>query len=172
MELGAESETNNINLHIDAVNIKQLKSIKLFCVFLDSELNFSEHISFVCKKASQQIWFLRRLRKLIPTHAKITTKQSCHIASLDLLQRHLVFLHAEPQTNVKLKDYRRQPLERFSTMSQSPTTNCWGWLNSLHLSTEGFGKLRFSCLRQRRINFQVKYRNFSCWKQTVRGDIR
>ena len=27
MELGAESETNNINLHIDAVNIKQLKSI-------------------------------------------------------------------------------------------------------------------------------------------------
>ena len=82
MELGAESETNNINLHIDAVNIKQLKSIKLFCVFLDSELNFSEHISFVCRKASQQIGFLRRLRKLIPTHAKITTKQSCHIASL------------------------------------------------------------------------------------------
>ena len=124
MELGAESETNNINLHIDAVNIKQLKSIKLFCVFLESELNFSEHISFVCKKASQQIGFLRRLRKLIPTHAKITTKQSCHIASLDLLQHHLVFLHAEPQTNVKLKDYRRRPLERFSTMSQSPTTNC------------------------------------------------
>ena len=45
MELGAESETNNINLHIDAVNIKQLKSIKLFGVFLDSELNFSEHIT-------------------------------------------------------------------------------------------------------------------------------
>ena len=68
MELGAESETNNINLHIDAVNINQLKSIKLFCVFLDSELNFSEHISFVCKKASQQIGFLRRLRKLM-THS-------------------------------------------------------------------------------------------------------
>ena len=45
MELGAESETNNINLHIGAVNIKQLKSIKLFGVFLDSELNFSEHIT-------------------------------------------------------------------------------------------------------------------------------
>ena len=68
MELGAESETNNINLHIDAVNIKQLKSIKLLCVFLDSELNFSEHISFFCKKASQQIGFLRRLRKLM-THS-------------------------------------------------------------------------------------------------------
>ena len=64
---------------------------------------------------------------------------------------------AEPQTNVKLKDYRREPLEWFSTMSQSRKMNCWSWLNSLCLSTEGFSKLRFSSLRQRRINFQVKY---------------
>ena len=71
MVLGAESEANNINLDINGVNIEQLKSIKLFGVFLDSELNFSEHISYVCKKASQQIGILRRLRKLIPTHGKL-----------------------------------------------------------------------------------------------------
>ena len=58
-------------MHIDGVNIEQLKSIKLFGVLLDSELNFGEHISSVCKKASQQIGVLRRLRKLIPTHAKL-----------------------------------------------------------------------------------------------------
>ena len=61
MVLGAESEADNINLPIDGVNIEQLKSIKLF----------SEHISYVCKKASQQIGILRHLRKLIPTHAKL-----------------------------------------------------------------------------------------------------
>ena len=71
MVLGAESEANNINLPIDGVDIEQLKSIKLFGVFLDSELNFSEHISYICKKASQQIGILRRLRKLIPTHGKL-----------------------------------------------------------------------------------------------------
>ena len=71
MVLGAESEANNINLDINGVNIEQLKSIKLFGVFLDSELNFSEHISPVCRKASQQIGVLRRLRKIIPTHAKL-----------------------------------------------------------------------------------------------------
>ena len=71
MVLGAESEANNINLPIDGVDIEQLKSIKLFGVFLDSELNFSEHISYVCKKGSQQIGILRRLRKLIPTHGKL-----------------------------------------------------------------------------------------------------
>ena len=47
MELGAESETNNINLHIDAV---KKKSIKLFGVFLDSELNISEHITALFAK--------------------------------------------------------------------------------------------------------------------------
>ena len=71
MVLGAESEANNINLDINGVNIEQLKSIKLFGVFLDSELNFNEHISSVCRKASQQIGVLRRLRKIIPTHAKL-----------------------------------------------------------------------------------------------------
>ena len=49
MLLGAESEANNINLDINGVNIEQLKSIKFFGVFLDSELNFSS----VCRKASQ-----------------------------------------------------------------------------------------------------------------------
>ena len=72
MLLCSGTEANNsINLHIDGTNIEQLKSIKLFGVLLDSELNFSEHISFVCKKASQQIGVLRCLRKLIPNHAKL-----------------------------------------------------------------------------------------------------
>ena len=66
-----ESEADNINLHTDGVNIEKLKSFKLFGVLLDSALKFSEHISSVCKKASQQIRVLRRLRKLIATHAKL-----------------------------------------------------------------------------------------------------
>ena len=63
-----ESEANNINLHT-GVNIEKLNSFKLFGVLLDSGINFSEHISSVCKKASQQMRVLRRLRKLMPTHA-------------------------------------------------------------------------------------------------------
>ena len=73
MVLGTESEANNINLHIDGINIEQLKSIKFFGVLLDSELNFSEHISSICKKAIANRWefYWRHLRKLIPTHAKL-----------------------------------------------------------------------------------------------------
>ena len=69
--LGSRTEANIINLNIDGVNTEQLKSFKLFGVHLDSELNFNEHISSVCIKASHQIGVLRRLKKLIPTHAKL-----------------------------------------------------------------------------------------------------
>ena len=41
-------------------------------IHLDSELNFSEHISWVCKKATQGIGVsVRLLKKLIPTYAKL-----------------------------------------------------------------------------------------------------
>ena len=41
-------------------------------IHLDSELNFSEHISWVCKKATQGIGVSGRLlKKLIPTYAKL-----------------------------------------------------------------------------------------------------
>ena len=73
MVLGTESEANNINLHIHGVNKEQLKSMKLFGILLDSELNFSEHISSVCKKASQQMGVILKTSKetYIPTHAKL-----------------------------------------------------------------------------------------------------
>ena len=38
---------------------------------MDSKLNFSDHISKVCKKASQRIGEIMRLRNLIPTNAKL-----------------------------------------------------------------------------------------------------
>ena len=50
MLLGSRAEANTINLHVDGVSIEQLKSIKLFDVHLDSELNFSEHINSVLQK--------------------------------------------------------------------------------------------------------------------------
>ena len=50
MLLGSRAEANTINLHVDGFSIEQLKSIKLFDVHLDSELNFSEHVNSVLQK--------------------------------------------------------------------------------------------------------------------------
>ena len=57
-----------INFVMTTIEIYQI----IRSIHLDSELNFSEHIcSCVCKKARQQIGVLRRLKKVIPTYAKL-----------------------------------------------------------------------------------------------------
>lgn len=59
--------TVEINDH--TVNISD--ELKLLGVTIDKELHFSQHISAICKKASRLIGVLMRLRKLIPTEAKL-----------------------------------------------------------------------------------------------------
>ena len=44
--------------------------MKLLGVTLDDKLNFSKHVSGICKQASKNVGILVRLRKMIPTEAK------------------------------------------------------------------------------------------------------
>ena len=48
-----------------------IKYLKLLGVTIDGGLNFDMHTSNVCKKASQKIVVIMRLRNLIPTEAKL-----------------------------------------------------------------------------------------------------
>ena len=56
--------------------IKTADTLKLLGVTIDSKLNFSEHVSSSCIKASQRIGVLMRLRNLIPTEAKLQLYKS------------------------------------------------------------------------------------------------
>ena len=48
-----------------------LVQIKLLGVTLDKELNFSDHVSCICRNTSKRIRFFMRLRKLISTTIKL-----------------------------------------------------------------------------------------------------
>ena len=54
MVLDAESEANNVNLDINGVNIEQLKSVKLFRVFLDSELILVSTLALFAEKLANR----------------------------------------------------------------------------------------------------------------------
>ena len=58
---------------IDNHKLGQMNQMKLLGVTLDKELNFSNHVSTICKNTSERIGVLMRLRKLIPTTAKLYT---------------------------------------------------------------------------------------------------
>ena len=56
---------------IDNHKLAQMDQMKLLGVTLDKELNFSDHVSTICKNTSKRIGVLMRLGKLIPTTAKL-----------------------------------------------------------------------------------------------------
>ena len=65
------NETEQINIKIGDQAIKTTDNIKLLGVNFDENLIFSQHNSELCKKASQRVGVLARLRNLITTEAKL-----------------------------------------------------------------------------------------------------
>ena len=64
MNIGYGQNDDNTIQVIKLINhdINTTSSLKLLGVIIDSNLNFSEHINTICKKASQKIGVLMRLR--------------------------------------------------------------------------------------------------------------
>ena len=60
MNLGFSQSSSNI--YINGEEIRTTENLKLLGVTLDIKLNFSDHITSICKKASQRIGVLIRLR--------------------------------------------------------------------------------------------------------------
>ena len=73
MNIGyGQNDDNTIQvIRLNNHDINTTSSLKLLGVIIDSNLNFSEHINTICKKASQKIGVLTRLRNLIPENAKL-----------------------------------------------------------------------------------------------------
>ena len=51
---------------------------------IDQSLDFSKHVSEVCKRAGRKVGVLTRLRKILSTRAKLITN-NCHTASAKVL---------------------------------------------------------------------------------------
>jgi hypothetical protein len=61
----------NMNIDIQGNTVTPYKSIKLLGVNINCQLIFRDHISEVCKKSSQGVGVIMRLRNMIPTAAKL-----------------------------------------------------------------------------------------------------
>ena len=77
----------NQDISLNGQVVKNKDQLELFGVNVDDSLNFSHHISEVCKKASRKAGVLTRLRNLVPCSAKLTIYKTsilphltyCHI---------------------------------------------------------------------------------------------
>ena len=71
MAMQNKRERTNLAISIQGNEIESTEKLNLLGVTIDSKLNFNYHINNVCKKASQRIGVLPRLKNLIPTEAKL-----------------------------------------------------------------------------------------------------
>ena len=96
MNIGCKQDNNSAARAICVNNeeIKTVDNLKLLGVTIDSKLNFIDHKSSICKRASQRIGVLMRLRNLIPTKAKLVLFKSAVL--LYLTYCHLVWHFNRP----------------------------------------------------------------------------
>ena len=71
MAMQNKGEITNLSMSIQGSEIESTEKLSLLGVTIDNKLNFNHHINNVCKKASQRIGVLMRLKNLIPTEAKL-----------------------------------------------------------------------------------------------------
>ena len=73
MNIGYSEDKNDTTytIYVNNEEMKTVGKLELLGVILDLKLNFTDHISSMCKKASQRIGVLMQLRNLIPLNTKL-----------------------------------------------------------------------------------------------------
>ena len=100
---------NSSNIYINGVETRTTENLKLLKVTLDPKLNFSDHITSICKKASQRIGVLMKLRNLIPMKSKLVLFKSAILPYCTVLTYcHLVWHFCKSSDTRKLE----RPQER------------------------------------------------------------
>ena len=76
MTLKHNKTESNTPLYFQGNTIESSDCLKLLGITIDEQLNFNTHINEICKKASQRVGVMLRLKKLVPTNAKLTLYKS------------------------------------------------------------------------------------------------
>ena len=58
--------TQDLSINLNGIQIKQVNSVKLLGMHIDVNLDFCEHVTILCKKASRNLKILLRLSKNLP----------------------------------------------------------------------------------------------------------
>ena len=65
MILNNHPDLSDISLCVNDMNIPLKSCVKLLGVFIDYELNFSDHVTYLCKRTSRQLNAVRRVAKYL-----------------------------------------------------------------------------------------------------------
>lgn len=82
MSKGPEDKTKDLEITMSNVKIKCGSDLRLLGLTIDQHLDFSKHVSEVCKRAGRKVGALTRLRNILSTRAKLNTYKSAILPQL------------------------------------------------------------------------------------------
>lgn len=105
---GTGASVGEISLRIDGHSIEPTSEIKLLGVLFDDNLTFTRHISDVCRRSSQKVGVLMRLRNLIPCKSKLLLYKTIILPNLTYC--HLVWHFCKASDRRKLERIQERAL--------------------------------------------------------------
>ena len=106
MIIGKKKE--EIKINVKGTEVESYDNLMLLGVNIDSQLNFTEHISNVCKKSSQRVGVIMRMRNLIPTNAKLQLYKAAILPHLTYC--HIVWHFCKASDSRKLEHVQERGL--------------------------------------------------------------
>ena len=82
MSMGPKGKTKDLEITMANVKIKCGSDISLLGLTIDQNLDFSKHVSEVCKRAGRKVGVLTRLRNILSARAKLITYKSAILPQL------------------------------------------------------------------------------------------
>ena len=106
--LGTNVSSVNTSFNIKGSKIAPSNSVKLLGIEIDNKLNFSCHISKICKKAGQQLGALARLSKVLDQDTKMTIFNSFILSNFNYCP--LVWHHCSLENSRKIEKIQERGL--------------------------------------------------------------
>ena len=139
-------EITNLTMNIQGSEIESSEKLNLLGVTIDSKLNFDHHISNVCKKASQRIGVLMKLKNLISTEAKLQLYRAAILPPLTYC--HLTWRFCKASNRRKLQRiYKKEDSGRFLRINLLATRNYWQKQTYHRCTTDDYRTLLSSCIK-------------------------
>ena len=137
----------NTTFNIKGAEIRPSISVKLLGIEIDNKLNFSKHISNICKKAGQQLSALARLSKFLDPDTKLIVFNSFVLSNFNYCP--LVWHHCSIRDNRKMEKIQERGLRFVYNDSKSSYKELLSKANKNILYIERLKKLAVFVFRSK-----------------------
>ena len=149
MILNNHPDLSDISLCVNDMNIPLKSCVKLLGVFIHHEPNFSDHVTYLCKRTSRQLNAVRRIAKYLKKDCLMKIFYAFVISNFSYCAT--VWHFCSKSSTIKMEKKCRKLLCEWCLMITLPTiANFWVCLNGLHCSLYDLGHcwLRFSSVSE------------------------